>query len=133
MKTILRTYVYSLFALWLTAIFIPSFKILGGIESIFYVAAVFSFLHILVRPILKIILLPLNLITFGLFSWVINVALLFLLMRLTPYIQIAAWKFPGISIFNIVLSPMQLVLWQTFIVTSLIIGIIVNLLLWLAK
>lgn len=133
MKTLLRAYLYSLFTLWIATFLIDSFDIKGGITSYLYTAGILSILTLLVRPILKVIMFPINLITFGVFSWVINVIILYLVVKLTPYVQISSWNFPGLVLNTITISSYNLNLWQTFIVTSLLIGIIVNLLLWLAK
>ncbi len=133
MKTLLRAYFYSLFTLWATTIIINSFKIKNGVYGFFYTAAIFSLLNLLVRPILKLILFPINLLTFGLLSWIINVIILYLLIKISALVTIVPWNFPGISFNNIVISAYHLNFWLTFIVTSFIIGIIVNLLLWLAK
>lgn len=133
MKTLLRSYFYSLFSLWIATLLISGFHIKGGLYSFLYSAVVFALLHLLVKPIIKLIFFPVNLFTFGLFSWFINVIILYLLVQITNLIQVSAWNFPGINYANIAISAYHFSLWQTFIVTSLFIGIIVNLLFWLAK
>lgn len=134
MKTIIRPFIYSLFALWTaTLVFGKSFQVLGGLRSFLYTAAVFGLLNLLIKPVLKLIFFPINLLSFGLFSWVTNVILLYLLTRIVTFVKIADWKFPGFSYASVNLSAYNLNFWETFIVISLFIGIIVNLLLWLSK
>lgn len=132
MKTILRTFLYSFVGLFITTLYVTTFDIKGGIQGLVYTSAVFGLLRLIVKPTLKIILFPLNILTFGVVSWIINVILLFLLVKITKFITISPWNFPGLSYNNIILSPYHLNYLETFIVTSLIIGIIVNLLMWLA-
>ncbi|MBI4067143.1 phage holin family protein [Candidatus Gottesmanbacteria bacterium] len=133
MKRILRTFLYRLFALFATTQAITSFQLKGGLNSYIYTAAILGLLHLLVRPILKLVLFPVNLLTFGVFSWIINVIILFILVKITPYISIRPWVFPGISYGSLNLSSFDFNLWQTFVVISIFIGIIVNLLSWLSK
>ncbi|MCE5223757.1 phage holin family protein [bacterium] len=51
--------------------------------SALIVAVVLSLLNVLVRPILKIIAIPLNILTLGLFTFVINMIILYLASVLT--------------------------------------------------
>ena len=62
------------------AIVIASYLISGiqisGFFSAFFAAAILGILNIFFRPILFILTLPINLLTFGLFTFVINALLL---------------------------------------------------------
>lgn len=62
------------------AIMIASYLISGieisGFFSAFFAAAILGILNIFFRPILFILTLPINLLTFGLFTFVINALLL---------------------------------------------------------
>lgn len=51
--------------------------------SAFIVAAVLSVLNLLLKPILKIIAIPLNALTLGLFTFVINMIILYIASLLT--------------------------------------------------
>lgn len=55
---------------------VQGFTISGGIQGLMIAAAVLALLHTFVRPILKIVTAPLVWITFGLFSIIINGAIL---------------------------------------------------------
>ena len=128
MKTLLRYFFYSLFALWATTLIIKTFQVKGDISSFLYTAGILGALNLLVKPILKLILFPVNLLTFGLFSWIINVAILYLLTRLTPYISITPWVFPGISTAGFVVPAVNLSYTWTLIAVSLVITAIVTVL-----
>jgi len=65
----------------LTAAIIIASYLISGIEisgffSAFFAAAILGILNIFFRPILFILTLPINLLTFGLFTFVINALLL---------------------------------------------------------
>ncbi len=65
----------------LTAAIVITSYLISGIEvsgffSAFFAAAILGILNIFFRPILFILTLPINLLTFGLFTFVINALLL---------------------------------------------------------
>jgi len=65
----------------LTAAIVIASYLISGIEvsgffSAFFAAAILGLLNIFLRPILFILTLPINILTFGLFTFVINAVLL---------------------------------------------------------
>ncbi|MBI2612175.1 phage holin family protein, partial [Candidatus Gottesmanbacteria bacterium] len=119
-------------ALYFTTSAITTFKIGLGADGFFITSAALSILNIIAKPIFKIILLPLNIATFGLFSWIANVAILYLLVRFLPSVSLSPWKFPGLSYHGITISSFNLNDWQTYIATALSLAIIVNFLTWIS-
>lgn len=65
-------------ALYACATLFPGFKLGGGLYTLIIGAVVLALLYAFLRPILKLITLPLSFITFGLFNIVITVFLLWL-------------------------------------------------------
>jgi putative membrane protein len=74
----------GLFVRWLmltvailaAAYFLDGIEITGGVFSAFFAAAILGILNALLRPILLLITLPLNILTLGLFTFVINALML---------------------------------------------------------
>ena len=60
----------------ITAAVVPSVEIDGGVLALLLIAIVFGLVNALVGPVLRLISLPLTVITFGLFALVVNAALL---------------------------------------------------------
>ena len=60
----------------ITAALVPSVDIDGGVLTLIGIAAVFGLVNAIIGPLLRLLSLPLMLITFGLFALVINAALL---------------------------------------------------------
>ncbi|OGI69860.1 hypothetical protein A3A09_02320 [Candidatus Nomurabacteria bacterium RIFCSPLOWO2_01_FULL_42_20] len=56
------------------------------------VGAILVFINIIVRPILKILTLPLNLITFGLFSVALNVLFFWFPSTIIDGFDVITWK-----------------------------------------
>lgn len=109
MKTILVSTITILLLAWL----VPSVSYSGWVALII-AAVVMAFLDTLIRPILKILFLPINVVTLGLFGWVINAALLWLVTYIVP----------GFQIMPMLLLGMQLSQFMSLVVVSMLISLI---------
>lgn len=65
-------------AVVVAAYLLPGYLSVGGVESVLLFTMVLAFLNALVKPVLVVLTLPLNLITLGLFTFVINAIVLWL-------------------------------------------------------
>jgi putative membrane protein len=74
-------------ALIMTAYFVPGFKVHGFISALI-ASAVVGFVNIFIWPILAILTLPLTLLTFGLFLFVVNGISLKIAAALSPGFEI---------------------------------------------
>lgn len=129
MKQILRTYLFHLLALWIcTQILGNSFTINGGINNYLLAAGVLAILNVLLKPILKLLFLPINALTLGLFALVINVMVFYIFLHLIPQVNLSPWTFPGISANGLSIQSFQLNYLGTLFILSLIISVITNIL-----
>lgn len=97
MKYFVKTWVFYVFALWLTKELFPAFIVSGSWTTVFLSGLILSLLMLIVKPILKILFIPINILTFGLLSWVVNVVVIYLLTLFAPNVSVTAWYFPGVS------------------------------------
>ncbi len=133
MKTLLRALVYTIFSLYLTQMLVPGFNVKGGLAILAGSAAVFTALNFLLKPILKIIFLPINFITLGLFSSVINILILYILIYFVPQIKMTAWRFSGFYFQGFSVPPLQFTKLMTVILASFVISVSMTLLNWIRK
>lgn len=133
MKGLIRSFFISFYSLWLTPNVVLGFSYSGGIRTLFLAAAAFTGINLFIRPIIRLFFLPLNLLTLGLFSWIVNVLVLYILIRLISQIKIVAFDFPGFSWSGFVIPPMHLSFIFALIVSSFVISFIFSFLNWLAK
>jgi putative membrane protein len=75
MHFILR-YLGTVAAFILTVYLVPGLVVTGGWQTILLAALVWSVIVMVIRPILRILTLPITILTFGIFSLILN-ALLF--------------------------------------------------------
>lgn len=133
MKTILRAVFLYLITLYIVALFFQGLSITGGPLTYLSAAVVWTLLNKIVKPIIKLLLLPINLITLGLFSWVVNVITLFMLKYFIPGVAIQAFTFNGYSIQGFVIPQMYFSLFFAYIITSLILSLVHSVLIWLLR
>lgn len=128
MKYLLRVFLFNSFSLWFVSEILPALVISGGWQVLLLAGIVLSFLMMLVAPILKILFIPINLLTFGLLSWFINVIVLYLLTIFVSGVQVVAWTFPGASFVGFVLPKIAFSSFVSFILVSLSVSMLANLL-----
>lgn len=87
---LLATWLLSAFCLYLTAMIVPSFTI-KSFGSAMIVVVIIGFLNMFLRPILIFLTLPINIITLGLFTFVINAIILRISSGLSSGIEIKGW------------------------------------------
>jgi len=79
-------------ALFIAGVFIPGFEISSDPINLLIAAAVFTLINFYVRPLIKLILSPIIILTLGLFSFVINMGMLRLLDILNESVIITGIK-----------------------------------------
>lgn len=77
MRLVLRV-LFNAAAIWLASVLISGFTFSGNWINLIIVAIIFGLVNAFVRPIVKLLTLPLNILTLGLFTLVINTLMLML-------------------------------------------------------
>lgn len=83
-------------ALALLAVFylVPETKFNGSWVELLEVALVLGLLNFLVKPVMKLFLGPLIVLTLGLFSLVLNAIIIWVVVQLFPALLIIPWGWP---------------------------------------
>lgn len=128
MRYLIRVFLFNCFSLWFVSELIPALSIIGGWQTLLFSGLILSLLMLLVAPLLKILFIPINIITFGLLSWLINVVVLYLLTVFVPDVSVNAWTFPGLSFAGFVVPSAHLSYIFSLILVSLSVTFFSNLL-----
>ena len=108
----IRALINTVITLGILAFFFPNVNF-SDWTTIFIAGIVLTLVNFIVKPILKLLTLPINIITFGLFAGVINIGLLWLV----------TWLVPGFEIKPMVVGDIQLGYIGTLIAISIIISL----------
>lgn len=84
---------------------------------------VFVVFNFLLSPIIKLLLLPINLLTLGLFRWLTNVLILYLFDLVYDGISILSFTFPGYTSALISLHSGHLALFWVLVLASFIMSL----------
>lgn len=133
MKGLLRHFLVNLGALWIITQILPAVSLTGGIQGLLIGAIAFMFANLLLVPVLKVLLLPLNLLTLGLFSWLSNVLALYFLVNVVPYFKIEVYHFSGLFWEGFSIPSVDFTVFQVVIIASFMLGLIINLINWIIK
>lgn len=133
MKTLLRNYLINLAALVVTTQLVPGLTYSGGIMALLLGALGLMLINWVVIPLLKITFLPLNLLTLGFFTWVINVIGLYILTKLIPHFKLIPYTYTGLNYNGFTIPEVSLNVLMVAVVASLSIGFITHFLHWLSK
>jgi len=128
MRVFIRNIIFNSFALWLTSQILPGLDISDGWQKLLAAGLILCILMFLVKPILKILLLPLNFLTFGILTWFINVFLIYLLSILVPDVTVKSWVFNGISTYGLSIAPLKITYFFALVLSALMITTIVKVL-----
>ncbi len=90
MHTLLK-YLGTVAAVVLTVNIVPGISVAGGWLTILLVALVWSVITVVIKPVLGILTLPITLITFGLFSFVLNALLFWAMSVVVPGFVVAGF------------------------------------------
>lgn len=94
-------------------------------------AVVLTAINIFIRPVIKLLLLPINLISFGMFAWIINVVNLVILAFFIKEIEFKAYQFPGFWQNGFAIPPIYFSQIVSLIVCSFLLSLIKKLIKWL--
>lgn len=133
MKSILRNIAFYSFALFAVSQILEGVKVAGGFWGYILGGITLTLLFLIIKPILSIITLPLNVITLGAFSFLLNVIILYLLTIFVTSISITAFTFNGFSFAGFVVPKLSLNNFFAFVAASVLLSAIIGGLKWITE
>ncbi len=88
MKKLFLQIVVGILGIFLAKSFVPGVEFTGEIQILIFTGVILGLINSFVKPILKIITLPLNILTFGFFSLILNIAIIWLIDFIVPELKI---------------------------------------------
>jgi putative membrane protein len=131
----MKGFLKNIFLNFLTLLLIA--KLVGAVSFkenylvLFWAALFLTLLNLLVKPLLNLLLMPVNLLTLGAFRWVVNVIVLLLVVFFVTDFKIAGFSFPGASFAGFVIPAISLTFFWALILVSFLIEIISGFLNWI--
>ncbi len=133
MKKIIRAYVYATFSLFAVSKIAGGIVFEKGIETLLIAGVGLMVAFLVARPIINVLLLPINLITFGLFRWVSSAVVLYLVTLVVQGFKIERFHYSGFtsSWFDIPELNFKGIL--AFIAFSFLLSLITSFIYWIRR
>lgn len=74
----------GILGIWLAARYVPGVEFVGNGQALVLAGVILGLINFFIKPILKVITLPLRIITFGLFGLVINMLMVWIVSLIFP-------------------------------------------------
>lgn len=79
------------FSMWIATLVVPGITIHGGVGTYLWVALLFGLINSIFGSLIKVLTFPVSLVTFGLFLFVINAAMLSLTARWSEKLDVTGF------------------------------------------
>ncbi len=132
MKGLLRSFIFHAFVLWFIATNVGGIHFGNDPKVLLLAALALTFVDMLIKPVINLLILPLTLITLGTFRWVSSVFTLYLTTLLVPGFAVVAFTYPGLNAGFIIIPAITLSLLGAYIALSILSSLFVSFLYWLA-
>jgi uncharacterized membrane protein YvlD (DUF360 family) len=119
MKHLIRIFLFHVFALWVLSEVYAGFDIAGGVKNVLIAGLALSLLMLITKPILKILFIPINFLTFGIAGLFIDVIVVYLLTLLMPEVTVSQATIPGFSFAGFVIPSVHLTyIWSLIFISA---------------
>lgn len=133
MKSLLRHYIVDTFTLYLVSTVASGIIFQDGLKTLFLAGVGLMVASMLIKPIINILLLPINLVTFGLFKWLSSAVALYLVALVIPGLKIERFFYSGLTTTWIDIPQISFEGLMAFVAFSLLISFVTSIFHWLIK
>lgn len=121
MRHYIKQLIIAVVGFYVAFTLVPTINLGSDPQNILFAIGGILLISLVIHPIFSIILLPINILTLGLVSFVLNVALIFALIQFLPGFTVTAYDFPGANIQGFVIPPANLTQISTILAVAVII------------
>lgn len=107
MRHLLKSFIITIATVYITFSLVPTINFGPDPKNILFFVGGLWILSQIINPVFSIVLLPINLITLGLVSLILNIAFVFALLNFLPGFTIDAYNFPGGNIYDVILPQID--------------------------
>ena len=123
MRHYLKSLIIAAIAFYLAFTLIPTISLGKDPKNIAFVIGGLFLVANIVKPVFNLVLIPINHLTFGLVSFILNFALILGFVKFLPGFTIASYNFVGFVVEGVVIPPQSFNQITTIILVALLITI----------
>lgn len=133
MKRIIRHYLIDTSSLWAISQIASGITFGNGVNTLLMAGVGLTLISIFAKPIINLLLLPLNLVTFGIFRWISSAVVLYLVTLIISDFKINFFHFAGLSNKWIDIPVLDFKGILAFIAFSFLLSVLTSFFYWLVK
>lgn len=133
MRTLFKHYIIETLTLYLVSSAVSGIIFKNGLSTMFLAGFALMIISVIVKPVIHILLLPINLVTFGVFKWVAVVIALYLVTLVVPGFEITNFSFAGYNSYWFYLPPIMITGVLAFVAFSFLISFVSSIISWVFK
>lgn len=133
MKRIVRNYFIVSLSLYFVNLIANGLIFDKGIETFFVTTAVLTAAVMFGKPIINLLLLPLNLVTFGLFRWVSSAVALYIVTLVVKEFKVGSFYFFGLTTNWLDIPELNFKGFFAYIAFSFLLSLFISFLHWVRK
>lgn len=133
MKSLLRHFFVSVVAIFLLSKLLPGISYSHEPLTLMEAALLLTGVNLFLRPVVNLVALPINFLTLGLFSFLINAFLLYLVTLIVPGFKVTEFDFLGVNFLSVSVSRFHVSVFFSFILVAAGLGLLRSFFLWLCS
>ena len=133
MKRLLRHFIIDTLSLYAVSTVADGMIFEKGIITLVITGFAITAVSFLAKPVINLLLMPLNLVTFGVFRWVSSAIVLFLVTLVVKQFKIVGFTFSGFTSAWIDIPALNLTGLSAYIAFSLLLSFLLSFIYWLIK
>ena len=119
LRLVLRSIAINLASVFIAAQILSGvISYVGGYQTLLFASLIIAVVNLFVRPIINLLLLPINLITLGMFRWLSNLVTLYIVTWLVPNLQFHLFVYPGLDLKSLIIPHIHFSAFGAFLVAT---------------
>lgn len=124
MRSLIRNISINFVSIFLVSRIAGAIDFSENLVILFWAALSLSLLNLIVKPVLNLLLTPINLVTLGAFRWVVNVVVLFAVSIFISEFKITGFTFEGLNFAGFVIPQIKFTFFWALVLVSFLIEIV---------
>lgn len=129
----MKHFILDTIALYVVSLIVTGISFEEGYTTLLFAGFVLMLATMIIKPVINILLLPLNMVTLGLFKWVTYAITLYLVTLIVPGFGVGNFAFAGFNNYWFIIPAFSLAGVLAFVAYSFLISFISSLLRWVFK
>lgn len=122
-KKIFGSLLINTFSFHFASLIVTSFTVFSDFKTFAFIIIAFTLIHLLIKPIINLVLTPLNFLTLGLVSFVVDILIFYLLTNFVGGLQLGLWSSPRIDFGDILIVSRSFGQLETTIIVASIVSL----------